>query len=40
MRSLLLLVILLAGCASAAVRQPSDYDTRTDSEKGLPSGVD
>lgn len=40
MRYLLLLTMLLAGCASAAVREPQDYDTRTDRDKGLPSGVD
>ena len=41
MRLLLLLTLLVTvGCASAAVREPRDYDTRTDRDKGLPSGVD
>jgi hypothetical protein len=41
MRLFLLLTLLVTvGCASAAVREPRDYDTRTDRDKGLPSGVD
>jgi hypothetical protein len=41
MRSLtFLILVVIVGCASAACREPIGYSTPSDSDKGIPSGVD